>query len=205
MIEMALVEGTKIRWQKPPNPGQRPDGTIVPSVNAAGNMMYLGSTQQQPRRGLFRRRAPQVRQMPVNSLIPYTWLDYISGRTSYITQATDVLTGFMSGCLIARGIYNGSMTVFHMGTIENPTVNNLLKTTFRGQLPQNATGFYPHAAWSRQEQVAFGVTTGVVALVTSAGSFYSICLHNKGSNNYTVLGIKKVPPIPRATLLIRLT
>jgi hypothetical protein len=203
MIENALVEGAKIRWSKPNTVSQTQDGTIVRSVNGANPMTYLGSTQQQPRRGLFR-RVPRVYQMPANSVIPHTWLDYITGRTAYIAQGTDVLTGFMSGCLIARGTYNGTMSVFHLGTVQNPAATNRVKATFRGQLPDNATGFYPHAAWSVNERVAFGKATDIIALVTSAGTFYSIVLCHGSNNEFVVGGIKKVPPIPRAALLNRL-
>lgn len=171
MIENILIEGARIRWTKPNTVSQTQDGTIVPSVNIASNMTYLGSTQQQPRGGVFR-RAPQVYRMPVNSMIPHRWLDYITGRTAYIAQATDVVTGFMSGCLIARGTYNGSMSVFHLGTVENPVATNLVKATFRTQLPANATGFYPHAAWNINERTATRKATDILALVTSAGSFY---------------------------------
>ena len=203
MIENALVAGAKIRWAKPNTVAQTQDGTIVRSVNGANAMTYLGSTQQQPRRGLFR-RAPQAYQMPANSVIPHTWLDYITGRTAYIAQGMDVVTGFMSGCLIARGTYNGSMSVFHLGTVQNPVATNQVKATFRAQLPDNATGFYPHAAWTIAERSAFRKATDIIALVTSAGSFYSIVLCHNGVNEFFVGGIKKVPPLPRAVLLNRL-
>lgn len=203
MIENALVEGAKIRWSKPNTVSQPQDGTIVPSVNGANRMTYLGSTQQQPQSGLFR-RAPQVYQMPVNSLIPHTWLDYITGRTAYTAQGSDVVTGFMSGCLIARGTYKGSMSVFHLGTVQNPDATNQVKETFRRQMPINATGFYPHAAWSVNERSATRKATDIIALVTSAGSFYSILLCHGSNNEYVVGGIKKVLPIPRGTLLNRL-
>ena len=203
MIENALVAGAKIRWSKPNTVSQTQDGTIVPSVNNANRMTYLGSTQQQSRRGLFR-RAPQVYRMPVNSVIPHTWLDYVTGRTAYITQSMDVVTGFMSGCLIARGTYNGNMSVFHLGTVQNPVATNQVKATFRTQLPLNATGFYPHDAWSINERSAFRKATDIIALVTSAGSFYSIVLCHGSHNEFVVGGIKKVTPIPRAVLLNRL-
>lgn len=200
MIEQALVAGAKIRWRKPNTVAQINDGTIVQSVNSASTMTYLGSTQQQGGRGLFR-RAPQGYQLPVNTLIRHTWLDYITGRTAYITQGTDVLTGFMSGCLIARGTYNGSMKVFHLGTTENPVVTNQVKATFLAQLPNDATGFYPHASWRINERAAFKKATDIIALVTSAGSFFSIVLCHGQNGEFVVGGIKKVPPIARPTLL----
>jgi hypothetical protein len=203
MIENLLVAGARIRWTKPHTVAQAQDGTIVASVNGSNPMIYLGSTQTQPRGGLFR-RAPQVHQVPPNTPVPHTWLDYIPGRTAYVGQGTDVLTGFMSGCLIARGTYNGAMCVFHMGTVENPAVTQSVKTGFRTALPGNATGFYPAAAWSVDERAATGRATDIIALVTSDGSFYSILLCH-GTNEYIVGGIKKVNPLNRGQLMARLT
>jgi len=142
--------------------------------------------------------------MPANTPIRHTWLDYITGRTAYVAQGTDVLTGFMSGCLIARGTYSGGMKVFHLGTVENPAVTAQVKATFRAQLPNNATGFYPHAAWTIAERTAFKKATDIIALVTSAGTFYSIVLCHGKNGEYEIGGIKKVPPIARPALLAQL-
>jgi len=202
MIENLLVAGARIRWTKPNTVAQAQDGSIVASVNAGNPMTYLGSTQAQPRGGLFH-RAPRVYQAPANTPVPHTWLDYIPGRTAYVGQGHDVLTGFMSGCLIARGTYNGAMSVFHMGTVENPVATNLVKIGFRTDLPGNASGFYPAAAWTVGERAATGMATDIVALVTSAGSFYSILLCH-GVNEYIVGGIKKVPPLNRVAIMARL-
>jgi len=203
MIENALIQGAKIRWAKPNTVNAPLDGTIVPSVNIANQMTYLGSTQAQSRRGLFN-RAPRPYQLPVNTPIRHTWLDYITGRTAQIAQGTDVLTGFMSGCLIARGTHNGVMSVFHLGTVQNPAVTKQLKDTFRTQLPDNVTGFYPHAAWTNAERMATGKATDIIALVTSAGSFYSIMLCHEAHNEYSVGGIKQVPPLNRVRVMASL-
>ncbi|MCG7868544.1 MAG: hypothetical protein B6D70_09965 [gamma proteobacterium symbiont of Stewartia floridana] len=202
MIEHALVADAKIRWQKPATVAQQQNGAIVQSVSGASAMRYNGTNQQQ-RRGLFRRPA-RVYQMPLNSPIPHTWLDYIPGRTAYVGQGTDVLTGFMSGCLIARGTYQGGMKVFHMGTVENQVINNQVKATFRAALPNDATGFYPADAWTVAERAATNKATDIIALVTSGGGFYSILLCHDGPGEYFVGGIKKVPPIHRPALLVRL-
>ena len=192
MIENLLVDGAMIRWRKPITVAPPAmDGAIAASVNAPSPMTYLGSTQAQPRRGLFN-RAPRVYQVPPNTLVPHTWLDYITGRTAYVVQGTDVLTGFMSGCLIARGTYNNAMCVFHMGTVDiPPAVNQLVKTGFRNELPDNATGFYPHAAWLAHELEAVSEAMNraiqIIALVTSAGTFYSILLcYERNFGEWTV-------------------
>ena len=202
MIENLLVAGARIRWQKPRTLGSANDGAIQPSINPANPMTYLGSTQDQPR-GLFR-RAPRVYQVPANTPVPHTWLDYISGSTAFVAQGSDVLTGFMSGCLIARGTYNGAMSVFHMGTVQDPDVTRLVKTGFRTDLPGNATGFYPAAAWSVNERVATGRYCEVIALVTSSGSFFSILLCQWPNNEWTVGGIKQVLPLNRTRIMANL-
>lgn len=201
MIEQTLFAGVRIRWRKPNTVPQPQDGAIVPRVNNASTMIYLGSTQQQG--GLFR-RAPRGYQLPVNTTIPHSWLDYITGRTAYIAQGMDVLTGFMSGCLIARGTQNGGMKVFHLGTVENPEVTKKVKKTFRDQLPKDATGFYPHEAWSFNERAVFKKATDIIALVTSAGAFFSMVLCHEGNGEFVVGGIKKMQPIARRGLLDRL-
>ena len=189
MIEQALTAGASIRWRKPNVAAPSNDGTIVQSANPANGMTYLGGAQH---------------RLPNNSAVVHTWLDYIPGRTSYTAQTTDVLTGWMSGCLVARGTYAGGMKVFHIGTVQNPLVSTLVKNTFSGQLPANATGFYPHAAWTINERQAFRKATDILGLVTSSGGFYSVCLCHETGGKYSVGGIKKVPALQRATLLTRL-
>lgn len=204
MIELALVAGAKLRWRYPGTQDRQPkDGIIVRSVTAANTMTYLGSTQPLPR------RAPH--RYMLNQPIPHAWLDYIPGRTSYISQTQtrhDVLTGFMSGCLIARGTYNGQMSVFHLGTSDNIGISNLVKEAFRKQAPNitsNLTGFYPDKAWTINEigALAAGKATKILALVTSAGSFYSILLRHD-NNDWIVGDIRAVPPLNRVGLMVSL-
>ena len=208
MIQHLLVAGAKISWRKPPTLGSPNDGAIQPSTNPANAMIFLGSTRDQPR-GLFSRLfrpAPSGYRVPENTPVPHTWLDYISGRTAFLAQGSDVLTGFMSGCLIARGTYNGAMSVFHMGTTQDQEVTRLVKTGFRTDLPGDTTGFYPAAAWSDNERVGTGQYTEVIALVTSSGSFFSIllCRPMHLYNEWTVGGIKQVPPLNRTRIMAKL-
>lgn len=204
MIENALVVGAKIRWMKPNVVNAPLDGEVVASVNPANQMTYLGSDLPKPKGGLFRKAAPRGYQMPVNTPLRHTWLDYIPGRTAYVTQGTDVLTGFMSGCLIARGTFNGNMSVFHLGTIQDPTVTRLVKTGLRTELPGNATGFYPADAFTVGERTATRKATDIIALVTGGGAFYSIMLCHGAANEYTIGGIKLVPPINRVRIMTKL-
>jgi len=208
MIEHLLVAGAKLRWGKPPTVPSVQDGAIQPSPTPANDMTYLGSTEDQPR-GLFR-RAPPVYQVPANTPVPHTWLDYISGRTAFVAQRSDVLTGFMSGCLIARGTYNGAMSVFHMGTVNDREVTRLVKTGFRTDLPGDTTGFYPQLAWSFNERDVIRLPDGtkpateIIALVTSSGSFFSIMLCYCPNGEFMVGGIRRVPPLNRTRIMATL-
>lgn len=211
MIEQYLRRGIVIRWNKPANVNGALDGAVVSSVGVATPMTYEGLDGHrealdpafllsQPSTIGYRMHAP----LPA----PYTWLDYAPGRTARVNAGgADVLTGYMSGCLIARGTFNGAMSAFHLGTIQDPTVSNLVKQTFRGQLPNDVTGFYPAAAWTAGERTIInsqcgGSGTDIIALVTSAGSFYSIVLcHTRIMGEEVIGGIRQVPPLDRPSLL----
>jgi hypothetical protein len=156
--------------------------------------------------------------------VPHTWLDYAPGRTARVQiGGNDILTGYMSGCLIIRGIYNGAMSTFHVGTVVgNAAVNKRVKESFARDLPANATGFNPAGAWNPIElvakQTALGgprvATPNILALVTTTGAFYSVLMfnvmHHGGWNNpagqrYWCIGGKKaVPAINRVRLMASL-
>lgn len=214
MLERYLKRGIVIRWNKPNNVNGPVDGAIVNSIGSATPITYIGlSGRTEALDSTFLLSQPSTMGYQMNSPLPasYTWLDYAPGRTARVNLAgTDVLTGFMTGCLIARGTYNGVLSVFHLGTVENPTVTNRVKQTFREQLPRDVTGFNPAAAWSVGEHANInsqcgGSGTSVVALVTTSGSFYSVVLcNNRLLGEYTIGGIKQIPPIDRSVLLTRL-
>lgn len=94
------------------------NGALVPSVMAANNLTYDG---------LDGHRAVMDPPLLVNAnalglamraTVPHSWLDYAPGRTSHLQiGGNDILTGYMSGCLIARGTHLGVMSAFHVGTI----------------------------------------------------------------------------------------
>jgi hypothetical protein len=211
MIERYLRRGIVIRWNKPANFNGAVDGTIVNSVGAATPMTYEGLDGHRAALDpAFLLSQPSTMGYVIHARLPapYTWLDYAPGRTAYVTQgAADVLTGYMSGCLIARGTFSGAMSVFHLGTIENPDVNKVVKQTFRGQLPNDVTGFYPAAAWTPGERTNInlqcdGSGTDIIALVTAAGIFYSIVLcHTRIAGEVVIGGIKQVPAIDRPAML----
>jgi hypothetical protein len=155
--------------------------------------------------------------------VPHTLLDYAPGRSAHgAIGGNDVLTGYMSGCLIVRGTYGGVMSAFHVGTIDgNAVANRTVKQNFAQNLPANATGFNPAGAWNPGELAAAqanlggaGVATAnVIALVTTGGVFYSILMFNVNDGGWTnpagrrrwcVGGIKQVPSLSRARLMASL-
>lgn len=228
MIERYFRAGVRYLWRKPNDATGGPqDGAIVPSTMVANNLMYDG---------LDGHRAvvdPLFLLTDVNAVlglliranIPHTWLDYAPGRSAQVQiGGSDILTGFMSGCLIVRGTYGGLMSAFHVGTITgNPGgINQTVKRNFAQNLPADATGFEPDLAWTRGEisaiQAKFTYRNGaqdrIFALVTTAGAFYSILMFNvadpsnfsnpAGQSYWCVGGIKLVPPLSRVRLMAKL-
>src|SRR5687768_6994393 len=95
--------------------------------------------------------------------------------------AGDVLTGFMSGCLICQWTENGMRYVGHVGTVESSQqVNTRVKSAFAAFMPPDTTGFNPAAARDPGEiapkmmKCKKGATPRILALVTTGGEFYSL-------------------------------
>ena len=74
--------------------------------------------------------------------LTYTWLAYAPGRTTVTKVDGDVLTGPMSGCIIAKWEdARHARCVGHVGTVDgNARTNELVKTTFDRNMPANTTG-----------------------------------------------------------------
>ena len=147
--------------------------------------------------------------LQMNMPIRHKWLDYTPGRTARVKiRSRDVLTGFMSGCIIARWQdAAGDTYVGHVGTVEaDPNVNRLVKDTFRAAMPANASGFSPSDAWTLAEIQSFQRTfkafkrPEVMALVTTSGEFYSILIVDDGLNEWYIGGVKQVPSMAHAAL-----
>ncbi len=209
MIEKYFNLGVRFKWTKPGDVNSTPkDGAIVASTRATNQMIYDGldvvvgptlATTHVSALGLSMR-------MPIQ----HVWLDYALGRTARIpTGPYDVLTGFMSGCIIARWQTRGVTYVGHVGTITgDATVNRLVKRTFANSILPGTTGFNPAAAWSADELMTISKRFNpprmavVIALVTTNGEFYSIVmlptegkLMPKDATTWCAGGFKKIPPI----------
>lgn len=223
MIEQRFIAGVRFLWTKPNDSMGPANGAIVASAGVANNLTYDGLDGHQAAiSNALLAGAPIGMAMGAN--VPHTWLDYAPGRTARVQiGGNDILTGYMSGCLIIRGTYNAAMSAFHMGTIVgNAAVNKTVKKSFVRELPANATGFNPAGAWNHGEiaakQIALGgglvATPNILALVTTAGAFYSVLMFNvsdggswnnpAGRRYWCVGGIKQVPAINRVKLMASL-
>jgi hypothetical protein len=218
MIEKYFQLGVRYKWTKPGDVNTTPkDGAIVNSTRPTNQMIYDGlDVVVSPLLG-----ATHVSSLGLSMRMPiqHVWLDYALGRTARIaTGPYDVLTGFMSGCIIARWQDKGVTQVGHIGTITaDATTNRLVKRTFSFAMPKGTTGFNPAAAWSEGELVTISRKYNpprmavVMALVTSGGDFYSIVMLPvdgrvlpKDATEWCAGGFKRVPPIGHDQLKLQL-
>lgn len=203
MIEKYFELGVRFRWNKPANVDGPRDGIITDSIRPTAPLTYIGLGSVVSPTLMMTHVSTIGLQM--NAPIQHQWLDYTPGRTARIAMGPyDVLTGFMSGCIIARWMDRGVDYVGHVGTVEsNAEVDRVVKRTFAFQMPQGTTGFDPFAAWNPELPALARKFTPpkvpkVCALVTREGRFYSIAMLIDafgGANEYYCGGIKLVPPI----------
>jgi hypothetical protein len=212
MIEKYFELGVRFRWNKPANVDGPRDGIITDSIRPTAPLTYIGLGSVVSPKLMMTHVSTIGLQM--NTPIQHQWLDYTPGRTARVAMGPyDVLTGFMSGCVIARWTDRGVNYVGHVGTVEaNADVDRLVKRTFAFQMPRGTTGFDPFAAWE-PELPALAAKFNppkvpkVCALVTRGGQFYSIAMFidtHGGGNEYTCGGIKLVPPISHDQLKLRM-
>jgi hypothetical protein len=222
MIERYFRSGVRFLWRKPPdNTGGGGElGAIVPSTGGATPLIYDGLDGHPAAIDPLLPRntnAAHVIGIAKGANVPYAWLDYAPGRTARrAIGGSDILTGRMSGCLIARGVSSGAMSAFHLGTVtDDEALNRTVKQDFGGALPQDVTGFFPDRAWSEGEvaitQGRLGGNAGAAAifgLITAAGTFHSILMFQveepgvgwttpAGQHFWCVGGIKAVPALTR--------
>lgn len=224
MIERYFKSGVRFLWNKPRDAVAVLDGAIVNSASPVAPLAYDGLDGHRAAMdpSLLATHASTILGLTKGGTIPHAWLDYAPGRTARLPLAgRDVLTGYMSGCLIARGTYNGAMHVFHVGTIDNnEAASRTVKRTFAASLPADATAFNPFAAWPNAEIGSIQSRLGgvnvasekIFAMVTSAGAFYAILMFNVREGNgpwtdpggrryWCVGGIKAVPAMSRTKLM----
>lgn len=202
MIEKYLKLGVRYRWMKPQNVDGPRDGRLVDSIRPTSPLTYIG---------LGEVVAPELLTthvsrigLQLNTPIQHKWLDYTPGRTSRVPIGPyDVLTGFMSGCIIARWSERGVTYVGHVGTIEpkNNPANRVVKRAFAFAMKRGATGFNPVLAWDYDELLQLGSrfksfkAPKICALVTTRGECYSVVMFDDGAGEWYCGGAKRVDPI----------
>lgn len=220
MIERYFNIGVRLNWNCPtPDTSQPKDGSIFdnPALSAPHPIIYDGMDGE-----LFNFGAPHANTMGLTMRmnIPHTWLVYAHGRTTKLAiPANDVLTGPMSGCLIATWSSGGIRYVGHVGTIESSVaISTTVKTAFAAAMAPDTKGFLPANEWDpdteiKPKQQKFKTLIPdpkIIALVTSAGDFYSIlgfALKDKMGqvSAWCIGGIKKVAPMDYAAVRTKMT
>ena len=204
MIEKYFIPGVRFIWACPgADESGTKDGSIINSPQiVASPMTYDGLDGE-----LFL-GGPNPRSVGLikGKKITYNWLAYKTGHTTRrLLVGGDVLTGPMSGCLIAEWTDNGLRYVGHVGTVVgNARINRRVKQTIGIALPTQARGFYPHTAWPPNaiqpliSKFSRLPRFKIMALVTSSVGFYSILMFellSEGPNQWCVGGIKRVAPM----------
>lgn len=226
MIERYFRPGVRFLWNKPNDMNAQLDGAIVGGNVAANNLTYDGldgrQTAVEPL--LLQNHASAVLGLVMRAQVAHTWLPYAPGRIAQVQAGgSDILTGYMSGCLIVRGTYGGAVSAFHVGTIDNnPAANRTVKRSMAQNLPADARGFDAAAAWTAAEIAtkkgnlggALVAAERIFGLVTSTGTFHSCLLFNvteggqwmnqAGQRYWCVGGCKVVAPMNRVRLMARL-
>ncbi len=209
VIEKYFQQGIRFKWNSPTahTTGVK-DGSIVNDpVRTNAPLRYDGVD---PGLGVG---LPHVSSLGLSmgKIIPYCWLSYMHGHTARrMLSAGDVLTGPMSGCLIATWSDQGMRWVGHVGTVfDSPAINKKVNRAIGVALPTQASGFYPDKAWGagdipqlmQKVQVHCKMARPYVfALVTSSGQYYSILMFHLGGDEWCVGGCKRVPPTNAAGL-----
>jgi hypothetical protein len=221
MIERHFVQGVRLKWQCPKDDAHRgsKDGTIMNNLNRPVTPMVTNGVD------------PRLNQLSFSQLqktgdmdgtrIPYNWLCYVPGNTTK-QQLTgrDVLTGYMSGCLITLWTEGRSRYVGHVGTDgDHPDLTKLVKQKFAAAMPADTTGFDPFEAWEVREQNALkmkfpspaearkghdGIKFSdpparpmprVFGLVTLTGQFYAVLMYELMNDEWCVGGCRLVEPM----------
>ena len=207
MIERYFFEGATFAWAAPGAVSNVPrDGSINPT-GAGGAAMtfqdldtYLFDTSQANKfRGLGLAKGANIQ---------HDWLNYVHGQTATINTNNDVLTGFMSGCIIAIFFdAMGRRQVGHIGTIDgspkDQPPNSTVKTAFSTAMAgfTNIKAYKPADAWDPSEMnmrtgkfrnPMWGGRVRIVSMVTGNGQFYSILFLQRdvNKNEYVCGGIK---------------
>jgi hypothetical protein len=177
MLENYLRRGVRLKWMPPASQTSVNDGAVIPSPMAPLNPMNYDGMDEQ----ILANFHASALGLRMGQQIPYRWLAYVAGRTTTLPLAGgDVLTGPMSGCLIATWT-DGGAKIAHVGTIDgNPPASSRVKRAFAAEAggAGDLTAFNPASLWTPGEiATAMGrraMGFNIYALVTGPGRFYSV-------------------------------
>ena len=218
MIERYFRAGVRLKWTFPAAVFGAWDGAIVDSRSPTPAMIYDGVDAQL----VSPYTSVTTLGLAMRTPIQYHWLDYALGQTARLPIGPyDVLTGEMTGCLITQWSSAGVRFVGHVGTVtDKAQENKTVKNTFARGMSADVRGFNPAAAWDFGEiqtmlrSFKASPQPKVLALVTTAGNFYSIVMlrlqpdvREPGlqlDRDWCVGGIKQVQPMNRDTLILEL-
>jgi len=200
VIERYFTQGRRFKWAEPREAEAGTDGAIIDNpLVPHGPMAYDGLDGRLYKRTTANIIADGRLGLTMGTGIPYNWLAYAPGRTTRLSAAGDVLTGPMSGCIIAVWQAGGKRYVGHIGTVGDKDLDDKVKAIFAANMPQNTSGFNPGSGvWNID---APGIIAQIIpmykwiqlALVTANNQCYSILmLKTKHPNQWCVGGIKRV-------------
>ncbi len=215
--EAGFVPGRKFKWACPKEAVIKQsdrDGEIVANNNVARNMLPNGWDQHVL--AALNQKGPPIFVQPVT---PLNWLEYGPGKTKEAPlNNADILTGPMSGCLLAIWTDNNNAgCAAHIGTTSDADVdeppNATVKQQFYAMLgllqkPNSVKGFSPLRAWSDSDLNGLlqikpsgtGVPT-LFGLMTAQKNFFSLALAKySGVDEWVCLGVKRCQGLDYAGL-----
>jgi hypothetical protein len=206
-IETWFKKGARFKWKAPSALTPAQDGSIVASPATASTMTFDAADG----RVITKIDTAGWLGFNRNAVVPHTWLCYILGRTAYTPLNTDVLTGFMSGCLIVQYTEAGQRYVAHVGTVEtaakNQPPNSTVKSTFLAKIAglsageqMQVKGYNPANAWDYSEILPLqnlfkNGDAKILSLTTTGGQFFSILMIKAIAepNVWVACGCKPIP------------
>jgi hypothetical protein len=216
--EAGFVPGRKFGWTCPKEAEIRQadwDGEIIANSSGTRNLVPNGWDAHVWDKLNSKRELPRAAQ-PVS---PLTWLNYGPGKTFKAPlNNADILTGPMSGCLLAVWTDDNNATfAAHIGTTSNKKAdeppNTTVKRNFYAMLvslqKQNSVkGFNPLAPWSGPDingltDLRPPDTEGpkFFGLMTAQKSFFSLVLVKyRRLDEWVCLGVKPCTAMDNAAL-----
>jgi hypothetical protein len=226
MIEKYFQPGIRLTWMKPNDGPPSLDGKIIDSRGAASQMLYDGLDGELINPTFMTTNITTL-GFTKNMPIAYDWLDYAPGSTAKkALGGKDILTGYMSGCIIAKWKTLAQTYLGHIGTIDSmPDVTKKVKGNFGAVMGRDTKGFDPFASWPTVEidqvrsKFKAKPLASIIALVTSSGKVYSILMLSIPKqvdnfdptkvvaikqDNWCVGGIKEVLPMSDSALKMKM-